>query len=185
MPVRRVTIDFSDEMRDELHMLCEWFVEVCHALPADNPMSAVAGEYYIPHDVPRPVALRNIAYTGFAAEMALARWLGVPYVKLEKNARDVAGYEVRATRLSAGCLALRHPRDWYDGDKNGVYVLGTVDSAANWHVNAVTLCGWQHTDIIKNDANTRLWPSGYVWAMPQSALHPMGTLPAHNEKATV
>ena len=185
MPVRRVTIDFSDEMRDELSMLCEWFVEVCHELPLDHDESMVAGEYYIPDDVPRPVALRNIVYTGFAAEMALAHWLRIPYVKQKKNARDVAGYEVRATTLDVGRLALRHPTETYRGDKDGVYVLGTVDMGANWHVNAVTLCGWQHTDMIKHHNHTRLWPSGYVWAVPQSALHPIGTLQAHNTKATV
>ena len=185
MPVRRVTIDFSDEMRDELHMLCEWFVEVVNELPPDHPDNAIHGLYYMPDDVPAPIAKRNHAYTGFGAEMALARWLGIPYVKAEKNARDVAGFEVRATQYANGHLQLRQPNATFGGDKNGVYVLGTVEMSANWHVNAVTLCGWQHTDMIKNDDNTRLWPSGYVWAVPQSALHPIGTLPAHNKKATV
>ena len=107
---------------------------------------------------------------GCIGEFAVAKYLQLAwgFEPYNKNASDVAGYEVRSTLRANGCL-LTH-----ECDKPAIYILATLDA----DTRTVSLRGWQ--TFYETWHPTR-WATNMpapCFMTPQSLLHPMDTLPA-------
>lgn len=110
---------------------------------------------------------------GFAAEMAVAKYLGVEWqgwLPREINSRvrkraDVAGIEVRNSRYDGGKLAI-YPND--PDDQPCLLVTGTGP--------VFRLVGWCYPPEGRNPAWTATFGS-FHYRVPQFALRPITTLP--------
>ncbi len=178
MGVTRAVIELGPDDVGELRMFVDYFYTKRHEHGELKTTSYVKPGYT------RETWIKRCDMIGFAAEMALARYLHVPYA-LEADAKlagayDVAGYEVRGTDLANGCLITR------DYDKPAIYVLGIVDRVdySNYHV---TLAGWAHyaDTLVPERQRPSDWYKTAAYYTPQTELHPLGTLPTLNKKATV
>jgi hypothetical protein len=178
MGVTKAVIELGPLDVGELRMFVDYFYEKRHQ------HGELKNTSYVKPGYTREAWIKRCDMVGFAAEMAFARYLRVPYelqadTKLA-GAYDVAGYEVRGTDLANGCLITR------DFDKPAIYVLGIVDRVdyLNYHV---TLAGWaNYADTLKPEHHRPSdWYRANAYYTPQTELHPLGTLPTITTKATV
>jgi len=130
---------------------------------------------------PTPDEERQRVLVGFLGELALAKFMAVPYefaLGYDPARYDVAGHEVRSTQRFNGCLIT------HETDKPAIYVLALVHRISYYKFDVV-LAGW--IDLL--DANTpNHWRTDVrhpAFFTPQTVLHPMGTLRPHTTKATV
>lgn len=107
------------------------------------------------------------AIQGIAAEIAVAKALGMPYRPNLNGfkAPDVGELHVRQTPHPKGCLIIR------PGDPDGVYVL------AIGQCPVFRIVGWIHSYDAKQP---RYWRAGGpgAWFVPQSTLKPCSPHPA-------
>lgn len=122
---------------------------------------------YMATNVEQSLKVQKIGCVG---EYALSKWLQEPwgYAPYDKDANDVAGYEVRSTLRLNGCL-LTH-----ETDKPAIYVLATLDA----ETRTVYLRGWQTLYETLHPTRWATHLPAPCFMTPQSLLHPMATLPA-------
>lgn len=118
--------------------------------------------------------MKAIGMDGFAAELAVARFLGIdlkdhtPSIQGSDNP-DVGVYDVRQTRYSRGRLLLHKPDK---DDRVTIFVTGTG--------RTFFIRGWLRN---RDGKQERFWQvinrkANPCYAIPQSELQPMYSLPA-------